>query len=155
MVSVWDSEAYWCDSRNFLGCFLTTGFDGGFWSTLLEVNVSHKSLMALNYCLMERCKQVRESGERREKGGDDVEGLVYMGPLASCHLNDFSTSLQTAIARLCATYAAQLYLVLLQLPGQHTYTCMRDTYECMHMNTHMHTHAMCTRLHTHAHILYR
>ncbi|KAL5479917.1 hypothetical protein EMCRGX_G023519 [Ephydatia muelleri] len=56
------------------------GFDGGFWSTIVEVNVSHKSLMALTYCLMERCKQ-------------------------------------TAVARLCATYAAQLYLVLLQMPG--------------------------------------
>ena len=85
----------------------TAGFDGGFWSTIVEVNVSHKSLMALTYCLMERCKQVRF--ETIEVGVGRVN-VPFPPP----------TPTQTAVARLCATYAAQLYLVLLQMPGEHS-----------------------------------
>jgi len=33
-------------------------FDVGFWTTLLDAEVSHKSLVALLYCLTERSKQV-------------------------------------------------------------------------------------------------
>ncbi len=57
------------------------GVTGGFWTTILEAEVSHKSLLALLYCILERQKQRQ-------------------------------------VDRTAAVCAAQLYLTLLQIPGQ-------------------------------------
>ena len=37
---------------------LDDGESVGYWTTLMDTDVSHKTLMALIYCLLERTKQV-------------------------------------------------------------------------------------------------
>ena len=75
----------------------------GFWTTLMEVDVSHKCVMALLHCFMERTKQVSEPV------------MVVVGRTLSQFKNLFS--FQRPVDRICAVYASQLYLILLQLPS--------------------------------------
>ena len=106
----------------------------GFWTALLDAEVSHKSLVSLLYCLTERPKQVSLLKCYNKLCPPSlVSGLQYLGgdsvrrpkneatDFVVWHVARFhfiSFFFQTFTDRLSAIYAAQLYLVLLQMPGQ-------------------------------------
>ena len=96
----------------------------GYWTTLMDADVSHKTLMALIYCLLERTKQVSKISK-------------HCGCLLLSHL---PTHIQRPLDRICAVHAAQLYLLLLQLPGSGAFKIfhsmifqrMLDTFHLFH-----------------------
>ena len=107
----------------------------GFWTALLDAEVSHKSLVSLLYCLTERPKQVSLPETLQQvvcnftsfRATVPLRGIQWKGPrmrlqILLCGMLPDSTSylffFQSLTDRLSAIYAAQLYLVLLQMPGQ-------------------------------------
>ena len=47
-----------CLYKNDCALLLDDGESVGYWTTLLDTEVSHKTLLAIIYCLLERTKQV-------------------------------------------------------------------------------------------------